>query len=345
MANPLIVTPNVNPNVASVDTLTAQGMIANFYGTSWNFLDYVEGKIDSSTLIDLITIPGSIAYPNYSPSGAAVRRASVAVNTIMLQQNRYARMIDIQKGILEGSTDEMAAVYMAQLNSIASSGYASSFMQREAVKALIKNTTRTYIDGQAFFSASHPVNPNDSTTVAITTGLATYANLSTGKAFSTTNLLNGIIAAKQLCWDDGQPIQTSKFTVFAAPALEPLIAHVLKSEFLGFASAFSASDTSSTQSSPVQTLMKNGKNGKTEIDFVIMPEYPVTSGGGVATDWYLATGFMPPWALKINRQPEFVPRFDPRDENVFTRDALEALFQVTFAVDLLHPLSMMKFSA
>jgi hypothetical protein len=342
MSNPIITSPNVNPNVASVDNNIAQGIIANFYGTSWDFTNYVDGDINTSTALSLINIPGSIQYPTYSPSGAAVRKSSVSVNSIMLQQNRFAHVVGLGKGLLEGSADDLAAVYMAQLNSIGNGDYAKSFLQREAVKSLIKNTARPYFDGQNFFSSAHPVNPNNRTQVAITTGSATYSNVFTSKPFNTVNLLNAIVTARQLCWDDGQPIKTNNFTIFAAPSLEPLILHTLKSEFLGFSSAFASSDTSSTQSNPVKTLQNEGK---TTINFVIMPEYPVTSGGGVATDWYIATGFRPPWALKINRQPEFVPRFDPRDENMFVRDELEALFQVTFAVDLIHPLSMMKFSA
>jgi phage major head subunit gpT-like protein len=156
----------------------------------------------------------------------------------------------------------------------------------------------TCFDGQPFFSASHPVNPDDS-------GASTYSNYSSsGMALTSANYLavrNIMMAYKG---EDGNPLGIVPNLLVVPPQLGGQARQILNAEFTAPAVATGQNAASVQQSNVL----------KGSADWI---ESPYLSGQ--ATTWYLLCTQFPikPFIWQLRKAPQFVSRINPNDENVW----------------------------
>jgi hypothetical protein len=339
-AIPIINQPNVNLGYANLDNTQASQILADQFHRDWDIFQYCLGKIEASALVEVVTLPSPIGLPDATVSGVQPRKSSLVNRSIVIGQTPYNKAIAIDATRLHGASDSMQDVLMQQLNQIANSDYASYHIQSEAVKSLIKNETRTYDDGCPVFYSSHPVDPNNSRQTSRTTGLTTFKNLYTSSPFSLANVLNVATIIRNLCWQNGVACSSKKVTIAVTPQNAALAAHIFSSEYLGFGSAFSSSDTVATQSNPLSALKKDGWS----FDFIVLSEYPVAAGAP-ATDWYAFTGILNPFIIKVLEWPKVIPRQSDNDPNMVEFNEMQNIYKATFGATISDPRAIVKFTA
>lgn len=154
--------------------------------------------------------------------------------------------------------------------------------------ALLNGTTRLCYDGQAFFSASHPIDPADPAS-------ATYSNYySSGKALQADAVNFTAVRAAMLAIKgvDGRPLGVMPNLLVVPPSLE-IIAKTIVSATL----------TTNGGTNVLQSLAS----------VLVIPELEVNP-----TEWYLCdtTRGIKPFVFQKRRAPRFTPRTSVTDDNV-----------------------------
>jgi phage major head subunit gpT-like protein len=167
-------------------------------------------------------------------------------------------------------------------------------------EAIIAGSSALAHDGQAFFSASHPVNPDDS-------NLGTQANLNTSKALTFENLRIVRAAARVLKSENGVPMSLEFNTLIVPPSLETVAEQICNTKQIAPGATFGAGSTY-TQENPFFGKLK----------YVVFPRLEADS----ATTWYLACTdrVVKPFVFQNRIPAEFSWLNLPEDENVFMRD-------------------------
>lgn len=167
-------------------------------------------------------------------------------------------------------------------------------------EAIIAGSSALAHDGQAFFSASHPVNPDDAS-------LGTQANLQTSKSLTFENLRLVRAAAKTLKGENGIPMSLEYDTLIVPPSLETVAEQLCNTKTVAPGATFGAGSTY-TQENPFFGKLK----------YHVFPRLEADS----ATSWYLActTRTVKPFVFQNRLPAEFSWLNKPEDENVFMRD-------------------------
>jgi phage major head subunit gpT-like protein len=204
-----------------------------------------------------------------------------------------AKIEDDQLGIFDPMVAELARV-------------AANWPDKIVTDAILAGETATCHDGQAFFSASHPINPDDA-------GMGTQSNLITESGGLTYN--NVQIARKTLRLmkrEDGIPIDLSpsRWTLIVPATLETAALQIANQEFIAPSAAFGANVASYTQ----QNVLRG------TLDVVVLPRLDATD----TTSWYLAdtSRSVKPFIFQNRVSAEFSYLNRPDDENVFKFDQL-----------------------
>lgn len=333
---PVVNVASVNPEITSIDNTVVDQIMSAWFDTSFDPKKYIAGSMATSALDTVINIPNAIPLAHAVASGAPIPRTGLTGQTVSVYQKHYAQQlaIDAQKYQLSPGTLDM---FSKQLDSIGASKYFDVIVEKAIMNALAANATNANTDNLSLFATNHPIDPFNPSKTNPITGLTTQSNLFTGRALNFANLTYVISQLRQLCYSNGLPISAKKFTLFVTPANEVLARHLITSELLGFSSTFSSSDSAGSHSNPNKALFATG----TTIDVEVMNKYPTVVGGTV-TDWYVTTGVMPPFAVKVGSQPTITKLFNQTDVNMVDRNELLVDFRADLGVALMHHLAIAK---
>jgi hypothetical protein len=336
---PVVNVANVNPEIVSIDNTVIDQIINGWFDTSFDPSKYIAGSNMTSALDTVVNIPDAIPLARAVASGAPVPKVGLSGQTVSVFQKHYAQQvaIDAQKYNLSPGAVEM---FSKQLDSVGASKYFDVIVERAIMNALAANATQTNIDNLSTFATNHAVDPTNPSRTNPVTGATTQSNLFTGRALNFANLTYVISQLRTLCFANGLPINAKKFTLWVTPANEVMARHLVTSEFLGFSTTFSSSDSAGSHSNPNKALFASG----TTIDVEVMNKYP-TAVGGTVTDWYITTGVMPPFAVKVGRQPTITKLFNPSDVNMVNHNELVVDFKADVGVALMHHLAIAKCTA
>jgi phage major head subunit gpT-like protein len=155
-------------------------------------------------------------------------------------------------------------------------------------------------DGQPFFSASHPVDVDDSSK-------GTYSNYSsTGMALTSANFNTVYNTMVGYLGEDGQPLGVVPDLLIVPPQLKLAALQILNATFTAPAAA-----AGQNAASTVQTNMLQGW-----ADHIAHPYL-----ANQATTWYLASTQFPirPFIWQLREPISFTYRNSPTDDNVFKR--------------------------
>jgi phage major head subunit gpT-like protein len=166
--------------------------------------------------------------------------------------------------------------------------------------AMIAGTTALAHDGQAFFSATHPINPDDASS-------ATQANLQAAKALNFENLRLVVAAGRNFKAENGVPLELKFDTIIVPPALETVAEQICNTEKIAPGVNFGAG-SAYTQDNPFYKKMS----------YKVFPRLSSDSD----TTWYLTctNRAVKPFIFQNRVAPEFAWLNKPDDENVFLRD-------------------------
>lgn len=203
-----------------------------------------------------------------------------------------AKIEDDQLGIFDPMVAELARV-------------AANWPDKIVTDAILAGETATCHDGQAFFSASHPINPDDSSA-------GTQSNLltSSGLGYNTVQVARKTLRLMKR--EDGIPIDLSpsRWTLIVPASLETAALQIANQEFVAPSVAIGANAASYTQ----QNILRG------TLDVVVLPRLDATD----ATSWYLAdtSRAIKPFIFQNRTAAEFAYLNRPDDENVFKFDQL-----------------------
>jgi phage major head subunit gpT-like protein len=203
--------------------------------------------------------------------------------------------------------DDQLGVYEAQVVPALAEA-AAKWPDRMVVDALVGGETALAHDGQAFFSASHPINPDDSSA-------GTQANLFTGGAarpLTYDNVSKTRTSLRLMKREDGVPIDLNpaRWTLIVPAALETAALQIANQELIAPVGVFGAGAAGVVQ----QNMLKG------TIDVVVLPRLDAFD----STSWYLGdcSRSVKPLIFQERTSPEFTYLNRPDDENVFKLDQL-----------------------
>lgn len=168
----------------------------------------------------------------------------------------------------------------------------------DIVVALIQNgTSNLAFDGQAFFSASHPVGDAAATT---------YSNLLTGSALSATTYQTARQTMMAYKGEDGKPLRIMPNLLVVPPQLEAVGRQLLNAEMIAPSGAFGINASGGFQTN----VLRNSA------ELLVLPDLATE-----ADAWYLLDTTKPiaPFVFQNRKSPQFTALTDPTQENVFMR--------------------------
>jgi hypothetical protein len=332
---PLVNSALTNPFATGIDDSGVALFLNEAWTPSVDILAYVHGSPKASNNIEVVPFADPTSLPRASVSGAPPMRESLSVTSIALQQKFYQTQIGVDRQIMDYSA-ALKPTLEAQINSFGSGNYFLSLIEQEAMKALVVNSTRSNVDGKAVFATDHPVSTGNPSQVNYQTNSTTQSNLSTSTALSAVNLTATIKKLKQLATANGRAITTKQITLWVTPELETLARHLLQAMYLGFSSTFGSSDSGGSHSNMFSNY---------GIKLEVMGNYPVISGSSAATDWYLSSGTIQPFVVKVAQQPILAKLTSPTDPNLVQTNQYVVDFKTSMVVDVSHHLAMIKCTA
>lgn len=179
---------------------------------------------------------------------------------------------------------------------------------RLVVDALTNGETALAHDGQPFFSASHPINPDDPAS-------ATQSNLFTGgnaRPLSYQNFKLTRAAMRVFKGEDNLPLELSppKWALIVPASLETEALQIAQQEWIAPTSNFGVGAQAVAQ----QNIFKG------TIDVIVLPRLDATD----TTSWYVAdcSRAIKPLIFQDRMAPEFSYLNRPDDANVFMMDQL-----------------------
>jgi phage major head subunit gpT-like protein len=166
--------------------------------------------------------------------------------------------------------------------------------------AIIAGTSALAHDGQAFFSASHPVNPD-------VAGSPTQANLQTSKALTAQNFSDVRAVGESFLGEDSVPLGLEFDTLIVPPALKNTALQLANADLL--AAALGANAATGSQTNVLKGTIKK---------VVVLPRLTADS----LTTWYLActNRAVKPFIFQNRMPAEFSWLNKPEDPNVFRLD-------------------------
>ncbi len=153
-------------------------------------------------------------------------------------------------------------------------------------------------DGQPFFSASHPVNPDNA-------GAGTYSNYSASAlALTAPNYQTARQTMMSYTGEDGNPLGIVPNVLMVPPQLEATARQILNADFIAPAAALGGNSAGVVQSN----VLKGSAN-------LIVNPYLAAQ----ATTWYLFSTQFPirPLLWQLRKAPVFVSKIGLDDETVF----------------------------
>jgi phage major head subunit gpT-like protein len=162
-----------------------------------------------------------------------------------------------------------------------------------------KTAAQSAFDGQPFFSASHPINLED-------TAAGTYSNLYTTKPLTAQNYNDVRATMLGYLGRDGKTLNVRPSMLIVPPQLEQAARQILNADFIAPSAAMGQN-----AGSVVQT---NTLKGSAEL--LVVPQ--LSNEGNV---WYLCDCTKPikPCVFQIRKAPEFIPYVSPSDPELFRR--------------------------
>jgi phage major head subunit gpT-like protein len=162
-----------------------------------------------------------------------------------------------------------------------------------------KAASNTCFDGQPYFNASHPVNPEN-------TAAGTYSNLLTTSALTAANYLAARAAMMAFKGRDGKTLNVLPNLLIVPPQLEQAGRQILNADFIAPAAAVGMNAASAVQS--------NTLKGSAEL--LVVPQL-----ANEGTVWYLAdtTKAVKPLVFQLRKSPELIPFTNPSDPELFRR--------------------------
>ncbi len=180
--------------------------------------------------------------------------------------------------------------------------------ERQVVTALQNGHTTgaayAAFDGQPFFNASHPVNPD-------VVGGTTYSNYSaSGLALNAANYQTARQTMMSYVGEDGTPLGIIPNILMVPPQLEQAGRQILNADYIAPAAALGMNAASVMQTNTL----------KGSANLIVNPQL-----AGQATTWYLFCTTFPirPLIWQLRKAPQFLSRTDPTAENVWRANTFE----------------------
>lgn len=218
---------------------------------------------------------------------------NLSVNLQALVNKKFEDTFAVDREDLE---DDQIGVYMPAVEGLAEQ--ARKWPDRMVIEALMTGEDNESHDGQNFFSASHPVNPDDAS-------LSTQSNYdSSGKALSPTNYAAARAGMMSLKGEDGVPLEISPNLLVVPPQLETTARQILHAETIANAVGVNAAQSAT-----------NIFRGTAEV--LVIPRL-----ASEATTWYLldTTRSIKPFIYQDRKAPEFTYLNKADDQDAFMQD-------------------------
>lgn len=221
---------------------------------------------------------------------------NVTARGYAIVNDKYELTVAVSREDIE---DDNIGVYSV---TIAGMGDQAALWPEDLVKtALQAGATNLCFDGQAYFSASHPVDMDDST-------LGTYQNYwSTGMALTPTNYNTVRAAMMSYKGENGRPLGVVPNLLVVPPQLEAAARQILNADFIAPAAAIGGNAANVVQNNVL----------KGSADLLVNPYL-----ADEPTVWYLmdTRKAVKPIIFQLRDAPALVMLVDPQSENVFFRD-------------------------
>jgi phage major head subunit gpT-like protein len=225
---------------------------------------------------------------------------NLSTNLQLIKNKTYENTIGVPRAKIE---DDQLGIFDPMVAELAR--VAANWPDKIVTDAILAGETALCHDGQAFFSASHPVNPDDA-------GLGTQSNLLTSSGLSYETVQVARKALRLMKREDGVPIDLSptRWTLIVPATLETKATQIANQEFVAPAAAFGAGAANVVQ----QNILRG------TLDVVVLPRLDGTD----TTSWYLAdtSRAVKPFIFQNRVAAEFAYLNRPDDENVFKFDQL-----------------------
>jgi len=221
----------------------------------------------------------------------------------VLPNKDYEATLELDRNVIN---DDQYGIYNTRAAML---GMSAALWPDNLVITALQNgdaTSSTCYDGQPFYSASHPQDPDNSAS-------ATQSNLFTTAGSGATLLTSANFAtvrAAMLAWKgaNGFPVNTIPDTLYVPPALDVTARQIVKAAFTAPANAVGQNAASVMQS-----------NVLADIPFrvVMVPKL-----AGQDTTWYMADtmtigAIVKGIIFQMRQAPTFVQKTNPTDDNVF----------------------------
>jgi phage major head subunit gpT-like protein len=228
---------------------------------------------------------------------------NLSANLQLIKNKTYEKTLGVPRTKIE---DDQLGIFDPLVRELAR--VTANWPDRIVADAILAGESATCHDGQPFFSASHPINPDDA-------GLGTQANLFTGgtaRALTYDNVQKTRTSLRLMKREDGIPIDLapSKWTLIVPASLEMAALQIANQEWVAPTTDFAIGKAGVVQ----QNLLRGN------IDVVILPRLDATD----TTSWYLAdcSRAVKPFIFQNRVAAEFTYLNRPDDENVFKLDQM-----------------------
>lgn len=231
--------------------------------------------------------------------------ANLVANSYALTNKTFQGAFAVPRSKFE---DDQYGIFTSQ--SVKNLGEAAKvYPDKQIAAALVAGTTAIGYDGQAIFSASHPVVPG-------LTGSATQSNLITSNALTLTGLQTARAQGNSFLNEAGYPFELDFSHLIVPPSLETAAKQLADSEFLAPSGA-TVGLQAGTLATAVGAVATNPFKGKLKVTVL-----PRLSNTDTTNAWYLAdTGrAIKPLIWQNRMAPEFTYLNKPDDPNVFMQD-------------------------
>lgn len=223
----------------------------------------------------------------------------LAAQTYELENKLFELTVKVARQRIE---DNQIGLYNSQVSRM---GQQAKKWPDHLLKSALQagKTVPTY-DGRNFFAANHYVNPAKKS--------GSQANLFTSKALTYDNYVSVKQSMMALLGADGEPLEDfgEDLVLVVDPSNEEIAKQILTSDAVIRSAAQSGSGS-------LFGAVKNTQAGTAKP--LVIPALANEAG-----TWYLAdrSGSMP-LIFQMRYAPDFVPRYNPSDPNVFERDEFE----------------------
>lgn len=227
---------------------------------------------------------------------------NLSTRAYVLANKDYEATIELDRDVI---LDDQYGVYGYKAAML---GMSAALWPDQLVIAALQNgdaTTSLCYDGQPYFSANHPQDPDNSASAVqsnLFTTAGSGATLLTSANFAT-------VRANMMAWKgaNGFPINVMPDTIYVPPALDVTARQIVTSAFTAPAAAVGQNAASVQQSNVLQNMCR----------VVTVPKL-----AGQDTTWYMADtmtiGAIIKGIIFQQRQsPTFVQKTAPTDDNVF----------------------------